>query len=354
MNILFRKGKIILPLAVTVTGIYTAIRHSEACARGIGKGLSFCTSVLIPSLFLFMVLAAYLIKSGAASLIAKPFGWVARLMGLPHDAATALMMALIGGYPIGAGCTALLHEEGQLSDSEAAKTACIAVAAGPGFVINFVGRSLLRSRQAADLLLLSQIAALLITGMILGRVIRCSPPPRRRRLPADGAGALVGAVRSAADATLSMCATVVLFAAIVEAVAEVADSGTADILSAFLEVTTGCSRLSTRVPLYLTAFFIGFGGVSVHCQILASLKDIPINKPLFFLARIIQGIIAMGAAYIFLMIVPMKTAVFSSSAAPLSADRSATYAGSGALILAALCFIGSVSSRIRRLKQCAE
>ena len=344
----------ILPLFLSLLGGYAAIRWSEACMAGIGKGLRFCTSVLIPSLFLFMVLSAYLIKSGAAALIAKPFGWTARMMGLPREASPALMMALIGGYPIGAGCTALLYEQGQLSAGEAAKTACIAVAAGPGFLINFVGRTLLGIRQAAELLLLAQITALLLTGVLFGRIIRCSPPPRRRRLHADGAGALVGAVKSAAEATLSMCATVVVFAAVVEVIACVADSGTADIFSAFLEVTTGCSRLSVRVPLYLTAFFIGFGGLSVHCQILACLRDVPVNKPLFFLMRVVQGIIAMAATYTFMMIIPMETAVFSSSAEPLSAGRSATYAGSGALILAALCFIGSVSSRIRRLKQCAE
>ena len=339
---------------MAIIGAYAAIRYSEACAKGIGKGLNFCTSVLIPSLFLFMVLAAFLIKSGAAALIARPFGWLARMMGLPSESATALVMAMIGGYPIGAGCTALLHEGGQLSDSEAAKTALIAVAAGPGFILNYVGRVLLGSTQAAELLLLAQISAVLLTGVILGRIIRCSPPHRRVRQHPDGAGALVGAVRSAADATLSMCAMVVLFAAVIEVAATVADSGTADILSAFLEVTTGCSRLSTRVPLYLTAFFIGFGGISVHCQIFAALKDIRVNRALFFLSRIVQGIIAMAVTYIILMIVPMKAEVFSSSAAALSAGRSATYAGSGALILAALCFIGSVSSRIRRLKQCAE
>lgn len=344
----------VLPLLLVCAGGTAAIRYHEACARGIANGIGFCTEVLIPSLFLFMVLTAYCIKSGAADLIAKPFGWLGRMMGLPRQASTAVLMAMLGGYPIGAGCAALLYNEGRLSASEAAKAACIAVAAGPGFIINFVGGALLQSVRAADILLAAQIIAVLATGVIVGRHIRCAPPPQRKSSFAKRDGALIGAVRAAADATFSMCATVVVFAAVVEIIARAADPQTADILSAFLEVTTGCSRLCVRAPLPITAFFIGFGGISVHCQIFAAMKDIPLNKALFLLCRVAQGIIAMAATYILLMIMPTEAAVFSTTAVPLTAGRSAAYAGSGALILAALSFVGCVTSRIRRLKPCAE
>lgn len=349
MKRFFRIRKVLLPLLLSGAGIPAAIRYSAECARGIANGIAFCTDVLVPSLFVFMVLTAYLIKSGAAAVLAKPFGWLARMMRLPREAATAVVLSMIGGYPIGAGCVALLHDEGRISDSEAQKAALIAVAAGPGFLVNFVGKSLLHSAEAGNLLLAAQIAAVLLTGVIVGRTVNCSPPPCRKRLTKSGAGAFVASVKSAADATFAMCAMVVLFAAIIEVIETVADRSAADFLSAFLEITTGCSRLSGRIPLYLTAFFIGFGGISVHCQIFAGLGGIPLNKALFLLFRIVEGMIAMAAAYIFLMITPMELSVFSSSDAPATAQRSATLAGSGALILAALCFIGSISSKMRRL-----
>lgn len=354
MKGLLQKKKVILSLCLTLAGAFIAIRFNDVCARGIGNGIRFCTDVLVPSLFLFMVLTAYCIKSGAAAALCRPFGWLGRMMGLPREAATAVLTAMIGGYPIGAGCAAMLYEQGQLSASEAAKTACVAVAAGPGFIINFVGRAVLQNRQAADILLIAQITAVLLTGCAIGRLVPCSPPPARRRIGSSGGGALTEAVRAAADATFTMCATVVLFSAVIEVLTAVADPRAADIAAAFLEITAGCSRLSARVPLTVTAFFIGFGGIAVHCQILASVRELPVNRPLFFLTRVAQGIICAGATYILLIITPMESAVFSSAAPPLSAGRSATYAGSGALILAALCFIGSVSSRMRRLKQCAE
>lgn len=354
MKPLFRYKKAVLPILIAGAGIPCALLYSEACAAGIRSGIAFCSGVLVPSLFVFMVLTAYLIKSGGAGVIARPFGWLARMMRLPAESAAAILLSMIGGYPIGAGCVALLYGQGQLSVSEARKTACIAVAAGPGFIVSFVGRALLNSTAAGNILLLSQIAAVLLTGVIAGRMIPCSPPPRRGKLTAKGAGALVAAVRSAADATFAMCAMVVLFSAVIEVISTAAGSDAADTLCAVLEITSGCSRLSARVPLYVTAFFIGFGGLSVHCQIFAALIEVRVNPLIFFLCRITEGIIAMATAYIFLMITPMQSAVFSSSDVPVSAARSATYAGSGALILAALCFVGSISSKLRRMKVCAE
>lgn len=354
MTLRIPKIKTLLSLIAAVAGGAAAICWHDVCTQGIVNGIAFCTDVLVPSLFLFMVLTAYLIKSGASLMIAKPFGWLMRLMGLPRESAAAVLSAMIGGYPIGAGCVALLYEQGQISASEANKTACIAVSAGPGFLISYLGGSLLNSAQAGNLLLLAQTASLLLTGLIAGRMIPCSPPPRRKSPPDSGGAAFVASVRSASDATFSMCAMVVLFSAVIEVISSIADGGAADILAGFLEITAGCARLSGCAPLYTTAFFIGFGGLSVHCQIFAALNHVPLNRWQFFMSRLIQGIIAMGAAYIFLMMTPMTQPVFSSAEVPLSPDRSATYAGSGALILAALCFIGSVSSRIRRLKVCAE
>ena len=354
MKELFCKRKLFIPILLAVCSIPLAVIYSGACAEGIRKGIGFCTEVLVPSLCVFMGLTAYLIKSGAAGAIAKPFGPLMRMMGLPREAAAAVVPAMIGGYPIGAGCVAMLYRQGQLSDSEARKCAYIAVAAGPGFLVNYVGRALLGSTAAGNLLLASHLIAVLLTGALVGATVRCSPPPRRGKIAADSGDALVEAVRSAADATFVMCATVVLFSAVIEVVGNAVDGGTADVLCAFLEVTAGCSRMSGKAPLYVTAFFVGFGGVAVHCQIFAALGEVRVRCPLFFLFRAAQGIFAAAAAYILLMITPMQTAVFSSSDVPLAAGRSATYAGSGALILAALCFIGTISSKLRRLKVCAE
>jgi len=346
---LFLHRKTILQLTVAAAGIYAALRYPQACTHGIEEGITLCIEVLVPSLFLFMALTAYLIASGAASVLAAPLKGLSRfLFRLPPEAMTATLLSVLGGYPIGAGCAAMLYEEGVLSESETAKTAYIAVAAGPGFLINYISRSLLNDPSAGNILLASQAVGVIITGVIVGRSVSSTPLTRRRTISHPDGNALVKAVHTAGYATFSMCATVLLFSAMIEIVLTVADPTAADVLAPLIEITTGCRRICAGVPLYITAFCVGFGGIAVHFQIFARLNSIRINKVLFFLFRIIEGIMTMLATYIYLMIAPTERAVFSTTAQPLSAAHPATLAGSGALILLSLCFIGATTQRTRR------
>ena len=145
---LFRIGNIIR-LPTVILGIYICLRYAEECTQGIKNGIMFCIEVLVPSLFLFMALSSYAVKSGFAQTLSRPFGRMSRfLFRLPSDAFTAIILSVIGGYPVGAKVASMLYERGQLSESEAQKTACIAVCAGPGFLMNYVGRALLGSQSA--------------------------------------------------------------------------------------------------------------------------------------------------------------------------------------------------------------
>lgn len=349
MNKSVKTGKDIIAACVSAAGIFAAVRFGGECSRGITNGIELCVQVLVPSLFVYMFLAAYIVKSGASQMLAFLFKPMGRLFGLPPQAATAIALSMIGGYPVGAGCVSSLYEEGRLSESEAEKAAYIAVAAGPGFILNYVGGALLNSKSSGAILLAAQAISVVITGAIAGRIQQSSPSPYRGAAAGARANAFVGSVKSASVSVLSMCATVLMFSAFAEIISAVFDGPAAGLIAAFTEITTGCERLCASSPLYVTAFFIGFGGLSVHFQIFSALKNIKVSKIRFFLYRIIQGIISAAATYILMMITPAEQAVFSSTDEPLSAAQSATAAGSAALILLSVCFVGTVSAKIRRI-----
>ena len=342
-------------ISLAAVGIYAALRYPQECTRGIANGVAFCTEILVPSLFLFMALTAYLIKSGVASMLSRPLSQIAKkLFRLPGESMVSVMLALLGGYPIGAGCAAMLYEEGRLSESEAVKTSYIAVAAGPGFLINYIGTSLLGVKAVGELLSAAQAAAVILTGIIAGYTVKSSPPPHRQTKSSVHSGnTLVESIRSAGYAAFSMCSTVLIFSAVTEVLRAVFSEDITAILAGFSEITTGCNLLTEHgASLPLIAFFLGFGGLAVHCQIFSVLKDLPVKHWIFFLFRIIEGIITAAITYTFLMMFPMETAVFNSTDVPLTAARSATIAGSGALILCSLFFVGSVSEHsIRKIRR---
>ncbi len=344
---LFYKRNIIITLLIAVGGLYIALRFHDECYRGMENGITFCLEVLVPSLYFFMIVAAFFVQSGAACVICRPLGGVSRaLFRLPSDSMAVILLAVIGGYPVGAASAAMMRKKGRLSPTQAAKTAYIAVAAGPGFLISYIGAALLEQPQSGYILLAAQTVAVLLTGVIVGRTVKSEPLPYPTKHDPPHGNLLIDAVNSASRSVLGMCAMVVLFCALSEVLdAVIADRTVCDIASAILEITNGCNRLSPHVPLYITAFFIGFGGLSVHFQIFALLAEVPVKKGLFFLFRIIEGIITMTATYIFLMVMPTTAAVFSSTSAVPAAARSATLAGSAALVISSLLFIGSLSKK---------
>ncbi len=344
---LFQKGNIIIKLAAAIGGIYIALRFNEECTRGMEKGIGFCLEVLIPSLFFFMVIAAYLVQSGICEFLCRPLKGLSRMLfRLPPQATAVILLSMIGGYPVGASCAAIMADEGQLSPSQAAKTAYIAVAAGPGFLINYIGTALLGNPQAGYVLLGAQIAAVIVTGIIVGHTVKSEPLAHSVGRKKVGGNLLVGAVQNAARSAFGMCAMVIVFCALGEVVdAVIPSKQVCDIASAMLEITNGCNRISGIVPLYVTAFFVGFGGLSVHFQIFSLLGKVPLKKTLFFLFRIIEGIIAAAATYIYLMVTPTATTVFRSVDTVPSAARSATLAGSAALVISSLLFVGSMANK---------
>lgn len=88
---------------------------------GAGKdGLSLCGNVIVPSLFPFFVVSSLIVGLGLAEypgrLMEKLMFPLFRSTG---RCASALVLGLIGGYPVGARTAAELYKNGQCSRTEA-------------------------------------------------------------------------------------------------------------------------------------------------------------------------------------------------------------------------------------------
>lgn len=337
-------------LLLTVCAIYIAIKYSAECSQGILSGLTFCVTVLVPSLFIFMVIASFLANSKVCDILGRFLGKpVQKLFKLPRCSATAIILSLIGGYPVGARCVASLFESGSINKEQAKKLSLITVCAGPSFVLNFVGNALLNSKKAGYILLISQIISFFIIALLCGRFIKVKDENIVVNKKTSNAN-IVEAVENGCKATINMCAMVVVFSAIISVCDTLLKSYTVgqDICCAILEVTTACNRLSAKYPLYVISFLIGFAGISVHFQIFSALKSIGVNKFLFFSIRILQGIIACAVTYILLILFPITTEVFSTTDKAQGTMYSSVW-GCVALILTAICFLNSLSyTKIKR------
>ena len=319
---------------------------ADGCREGARRGLELSLGVLVPSLFPLMAATNLFVKVGACARLGKLLRRPARvLFGVSGSMAPVLLLSLLGGYPVGAVGIAALRRQGAVSEQEARRAAPVDVCAGPGFVMGFVGTAVYHSAVIGRILLAAQVASVLLTGILARLII-----PKKNNgsgaehlpapLPLDRA--LVEAVTEAARGMGIIGAFVTAFAALTGLLKQLLGDGTAlDAAYLLLEVCTAVTRLADKAPVALIAFAVGFGGICVHCQIFAALGEVKVNKLLFFLFRIMQGLLTALLTSLGLRLTPQTATVFSTVS-----PGAAVYGGSvlsGAILLGvALCFFISV------------
>lgn len=343
------KGAVVLSLIVIV------IVYSTEAAEGVKDGIELCLDTVVPSLFPMLLLCMLAVELGYLSRASR---WIApvtmKVLGIPGYAASAVLMSMIGGYPAGAKMVTELYRRGEISLEESRIMALFCFCAGPGFTVGIAG-GLTGSVGAGWILLAVQtIAVLLISCAVCrlerGRMRKTVPDAFYGNKPAGTAEAIVSAVSKTAAAMLQICLYVVVFslagtllevmgisaAAVSLFTAFGLKSGSAEaIVPVLLEVTGGCvSAVQSGLPMM--AFAIGFGGLSVHMQVLAITSQLGIDKKRFMLLRLIQGMLCalMTAAAVELL--PEK-AVFA--AANLQGKAELSGSPQGALMLLVMCAV---------------
>ena len=102
--------------------------------------LVLCARSVIPSLFPFLVISSLLLSLGFGQLTAP---WLAGLMEplfrVPGAGSAALLLGLIGGYPIGAQTAAELYRGGLATRAEAERLLAFCNNSNPVFLISVLG-----------------------------------------------------------------------------------------------------------------------------------------------------------------------------------------------------------------------
>ena len=310
-------------------------------AQGVRDALTLCGEALIPSLFPFFVLCAFLAHSAIIDGLGTRTERVTRaVFRLPGAATGAILLGLCGGYPVGMRMCAQLYEKGALTHSEAERMSLFCVAAGPAFVTGTVGASMLANRSAGRLLFAAVTLSALMIGILLRftdtpSVPRTVPPRTPYSLPRS----VCAAVGDAGASMLSVCAWVLLFSG-VQNVSSKLPAALSVPLSCLLEVTTGCRTASAlSLPLPVIAAILGFGGFAVHCQVLPDVSACGARLSRFFAFRAVHAALAASFCEVLLHLFPQaQSAVLLQNGAVLQ-PLSASAPASAALLVTSAVFI---------------
>ncbi len=276
--------------ALFAVACWFLFRYPEVCAEGVKTGLTLCGTLVLPALFPFLAVSVFLMRSGLLQLFGQLVSAVPRrVFRLPGESAGVILMALVGGFPVGASMTAQLYKENRLTPSQAKRMCLFCMNPGPAFVLSTVGAGIYRSMRAGAILYAAACLSALCMGVVLARFAKKEPAAPKALGPVRLTSPLTAAadaVRSSAESILQICAWVILFSAVHACVLTLPlPSRVQLILSCFLEITSGIRAAAGVLPMPAVAALIAFGGLAVHCQILPYLQACGVRLRTFFAAR---------------------------------------------------------------------
>ena len=283
-----------LSSSVVLAAAAGLIKYPREISAAVRASLTLCTDTLLPGLFPFFVLSSLIMKLELLRPLENALTPVmGKIFHLPGNCACPLVLGVIGGYPTGARSAVELYRSGQCSRDEAIGLLTFCNNCGPAFLFGVVGCGILGHPRYGLLLTTVHVVAAVLTGRITNH---CRPIPTTHRTrtlskPTPLAAAFVDSVTGALRTLLDLFSFVLCFGAITELLSIsggatgravsvllpflAPETGT-NLLLGLLEMTHGVSALSAEplpLRLILSAALTGWGGVSVHCQVLSLLRD---------------------------------------------------------------------------------
>ena len=100
-------------LAVTLTALGALLLCSQAALESARAGLNLCAQMIVPSLLPFFILSSLLQQLGLPGILGRWLSPVTQqLFGIGGAGASALLLGVTGGYPLGAEAVARLRRSG--------------------------------------------------------------------------------------------------------------------------------------------------------------------------------------------------------------------------------------------------
>ena len=266
--------------------------HPQYAAQGVKEGLSLLGAVVIPSLFPFLVLSSYLCESSSVNGLCRIFEKPAeKIFKINGNCILPVFLGSVGGYPVGAKSVAELYENKKITKNEAERLFYWCVNSGPAFTVSAVGTMMLGNIKSGFLIYFSSLLSSLTIGffcrfLYIGQPIKTdnSFVTEQKKYP------LITAVSNGASAMLNISSWILCFSCLSALIDTIKTDNSAKIfIKSVLEVTTGCRECAGKVPIPVIAAMLGFGGLSVICQVSPYLNSCGVQLKRFFSARILNA-----------------------------------------------------------------
>ena len=313
---------------------FVLILKPHICKNGVMMGILLCGRVIIPSLLPFTACLLFIMNSNSLSDLKASHPKLGIFL--------VILLSFTGGYPIGAKLLNSAVKDDYISPQNAGKMLCFCVNAGPAFIISAVGGLVLNSKKLGLILALAHIFSGFLLMLLSLKDIK-TPGKRKKFSRLNLADNFVKSVADASSAVISICSFVILFSAVNAYINHFSQSfGLIKNLGLFLEVTNAVSQTKN---IYLIAFLLGFGGISVWCQVISVSKGVKFEFLRFLIFRILHGLLSVVLVKLILKLFPLEISVFSNFKPTVISTFYSTASVGISLLVMSVVFLTSITTK---------
>ena len=317
------------------------------------NGLLLWVNSVVPALFPFFIATELLSYTNIVQKFERLLTPIMRpLFNVPGAGAYAFIMGIISGYPIGAKIVTHFRENNICTKEECERLLSFTNNSGPLFIIGTVGLSMFFNSEIGILLFITHFLGCITVGILFrfwknksyktnfenrkklhsSSDIKFNSTSSRNTASFSNLGEIISkSITSAISSILMIGGFVVLFSVVlsifnntgllnlfsslISPVLNLFRINNADFSIGFssglLELTNGL-KIITSIPyrnisvnIIISAFLMGFGGISILLQVFGIISKTDISIKPYIIGKLLHGIIACFYTYIFINIFPI-------------------------------------------------
>lgn len=277
---------------------------------------------IFPSLFPMFIIANILTSIGLPEFLGSVTSKIAtKFFNVKPVASFVFFMSMISGFPSNAKYIKDLLDQNLIEEVDANKIILFTFFGNPLFIINTIGIMFFNDIKIGILLLICHILGNIIVGLLFSKLFNKKEIIIQEKVNIKKSlkifhnkinntpifKVFLNSINNSLLTLLNIFGIITCFLIFVEIINSniklnpISNS----LLTGLLEFSSGLksvslTNISFNLKLYLSIFFISFGGLAVHAQVLNILENYKIKYYIFFLARLIHGLIGILLIHLFI------------------------------------------------------
>lgn len=257
---------------------------------------------IFPSLFPMFIISYILVEIGIPEFLCSIFyKFFNKLFLVKSDASFVFFMSMLTGFPSSAKYIDMLIEKNRIDSHDASKILIFTFFSNPLFIVNTVGIMFLGNINLGFIILVSHITGNILVGLLFRNYNKTNSTDvidARKGIKilinkintTSFFSVFLNSIKDAINTMILIFGIIVTFQIIISILP------CNMFFKGIIEMTTGLRLISIYDNLYfkvfLSTFFISFGGLCIHTQIMNILNKKGVRYLPFLFARIIHGIIS--------------------------------------------------------------